>query len=48
MASKVLDQISLTNKGWHNQEAKKGVSTYSIGDFSDYRALDDYVAQEIE
>lgn len=46
-SSYILDWISLTNKGWHTWEPKRGVSTYAIGYFGEHRDVDNLVAQEV-
>lgn len=43
----ILDQITITNRGWYTQKAKKNVRTYDIGDFSKHRVDDDFMVTEI-
>lgn len=47
VASEVLYQISLTNRGWYTWETDRGASTYAIGASNDHKAIDDFVLQKI-
>lgn len=46
-ATKILDQITKTNQGWHTREVDKLVDTYIIGAFSEQRDLDKIMDQEV-
>lgn len=46
-ASEILDQIMITNWGYHTQDTKRPESTYVIGASTKQRALDNSVAQEV-
>lgn len=47
IALEVLDQISLTNQGWHTQEAERRTGIYAIRASNKNRVSDDTVAQEV-
>lgn len=47
LAEKVLDQVSNTNRGWHNREVDRGAGTYAIGDSSKQSDLNDTISQKV-
>lgn len=48
IVEEILGQISKTNQEWHTQKEEREVGTYVIGAFSEYRSIDEIVAQEVE
>lgn len=44
---RILDYLSLTNRGLHTQEAEIGTETYAIGASNEHRVIDNTVGQEV-
>ncbi|KAF3654170.1 hypothetical protein FXO38_15269 [Capsicum annuum] len=43
----MLDDIAVTNRGWHTQDSKCSGGTYAIGSLNTYEVANDMVAQEV-